>query len=72
MGAGLVGGAMLLGPWLAGDGTLLRFVALALLVACGLVLFAIFVQLTGAVDLGGYLRRLRKRRAAAPPDDAAK
>ena len=66
----------MLGPWLSGDGTLLRFVALALLVACGLVLFAIFVQVTGAVDLAGYLRRLRKRGGRAPvppaPDDAAK
>ncbi|MAB00514.1 MAG: murein biosynthesis integral membrane protein MurJ [Stappia sp.] len=76
MGAGLFGGAAVLGPWLSGDGTLLRFVALALLVACGLVLFAIFVQVTGAVDLAGYLRRLRKRGGRAPvppaPDDAAK
>ena len=50
--------------------------AAALLVACGLVLFAIFVQVTGAVDLAGYLRRLRKRGGRAPvppaPDDAAK
>lgn len=71
MGAGLILGAAVLAPWLGEGGTLLRFLALALLVAVGMALFALFVQVTGAVDLRGYLRRIRDRRRArgAPPAD---
>ncbi len=73
MGAGLYGGALLLAPIFADGSTLLRFAALGVLVAAGMTLFALFVQLTGAVDLKGYLARARAARArrSAPPPEAS-
>lgn len=71
MGGGLLLGDWLLAPLIGAPSVLVRFAALGLLVAAGMVLFALFVQLTGAVDLKGYLARARaaraRRRAAPPP-----
>jgi putative peptidoglycan lipid II flippase len=64
MGGGIYAGAQLLAPWLGGASVLGRFGALALLVLAGLVLFAAFVHLTGAVDLKAALRGLRSRRVS--------
>jgi putative peptidoglycan lipid II flippase len=57
MGAGVHFGAGLLAPWLTAEAVAARFGALALLVAAGMVLFAVFVQITGAVDIRSYIRR---------------
>ncbi|WP_417767002.1 murein biosynthesis integral membrane protein MurJ [Stappia sp.] len=70
MGAGLYAGALLLEPFLFGASMLARFAALAALVAAGMALFAFFVQVTGAVDLRGYLARARARGRSAPPPAA--
>ncbi len=71
MGGGLLLGDWLLAPLIGAPSVLVRFAALGLLVLAGMVLFAAFVQLTGAVDLKGYVARARasraRRRAAPPP-----
>ncbi|MXN64758.1 murein biosynthesis integral membrane protein MurJ [Stappia sp. GBMRC 2046] len=67
MGGVLYGGAALLSGWLSSPQLILRFSALALLVAIGMAAFALFVHLTGAVDLKRYLGGVFKRK---PPSVA--
>ncbi len=62
MGVVLYGGAMLLSDLLAAPALAVRFAALIVLVAVGMTAFALFVQLTGAVDLKGYMVRGLRRK----------
>ncbi|MBA5778800.1 murein biosynthesis integral membrane protein MurJ [Stappia sp. F7233] len=62
MGFVLYGGALSLASLLAAPSLLTRFSALALLVLVGMAAFAVFVQLTGVVDLKGYLGRALRRK----------
>ncbi len=59
MGVALYFGADLVDPWLEHDSGWIRAGGLAVIVVSGIVLFAAFVQLTGAVD---FRRALRRRR----------
>ncbi|NRG16768.1 murein biosynthesis integral membrane protein MurJ [Rhizobiales bacterium] len=67
MGAVLYGGAALLSGWLSSPLLVVRFSSLGLLVVIGMAAFALFVQLTGAVDLKRYLGGAFKRK---PPSVA--
>ena len=61
MGACLYGAEWLLAPFLAEPALLIRVATLALLVAIGVVVFAIFCQVTGAVDLRTVFAKLARR-----------
>jgi putative peptidoglycan lipid II flippase len=61
MGVGLYASAMLLSPYIADGRLVTRVGVIAALVAIGLLLFALFCQLTGAVDFRDIVRRLRRR-----------
>ncbi len=66
--AGLVwGGAELLSGWLAA-GTGQEIVAIAVIVALGLIAYFVLARLTGAVD-GAELRRFLRRRPRTPADE---
>jgi len=65
MGAGVYAGGVLLAPWLEAPALVVRFAALGALVTVGVVLFGVFVQLTGVVDLKSLARRARKSRKIA-------
>ncbi|MGD9738052.1 MAG: murein biosynthesis integral membrane protein MurJ [Bauldia sp.] len=70
MGAALFVGIRLLDGWLGDPSPFIRSVGLLILVIGGVLLFALFVQLTGAADFR-KLAALRRRRAAtpAPPEE---
>ncbi|GGF03689.1 murein biosynthesis integral membrane protein MurJ [Stappia taiwanensis] len=65
MGVGVYAGGMLLAGALASPLLVIRFAALAALVASGMILFALFTQLTGVVDLKSILLRARRRSGAS-------
>lgn len=67
MGAGLLGLDRFLAPWLTAGDVLTEGLALLLLCGGGLVLYAVAVLMTGAVDVKRYARQLRegRRRPAA-------
>jgi putative peptidoglycan lipid II flippase len=65
MGIALWFAADALDPWLRGDGALIRFSALTALVVLGFAVYAVAVQLTGAMPL----KRLKagfRRNSAGP------
>lgn len=62
MGAVLYGGALALAGPLAAPLLAMRIAALFVLVVVGMAAFALFVQLTGAVDLKGYMARGLRRK----------
>ncbi len=66
MGGAVYAGAWALQAWLVAPGLMLRVAALALLVSGGMVAFALFVQLTGAVDLIRHFRSLRRNKPVPP------
>jgi putative peptidoglycan lipid II flippase len=61
MGVGLFFASIFLSPWLSDPRLVVQVVVIAALVAIGLALFALFSQLTGAVDLRRVLTGLRRR-----------
>ncbi|WP_310621980.1 murein biosynthesis integral membrane protein MurJ [Flexibacterium corallicola] len=61
MGAALWFGALMLEPLYYSEFFAVRAAELLILVGGGMVFFALFVQLTGAVDLLGQMKRLRRR-----------
>jgi putative peptidoglycan lipid II flippase len=70
MGVALIVGIRLLDGWLGDPSAFIRTVGLLILVLGGVLLFALFVQLTGAADFR-KLAALRRRRppTPAPPDE---
>jgi putative peptidoglycan lipid II flippase len=67
MGAALYFGIGLVDPWLDDPSTMIRAIGLALVVAAGMALYALFAQLTGAADFRKLLAL--RRRAIPPPGD---
>ena len=72
MGAGLLGLQHLLAPWLSGETAAVEGLALLALCAGGMVVYAVAVLATGAVDVRRYAKALRQRRRPAaaekPPE----
>jgi putative peptidoglycan lipid II flippase len=62
MGVGLYGSSLALGAWVEDPSVFVQASALAILIAIGAVLFAVFCQVTGAVDVRDILRGLRRRK----------
>ena len=60
MGIGLYASSMALAPWIADSRLIVEVVVIAALVAIGVFLFALFCQLTGAVDFRRVLTGLRR------------
>jgi putative peptidoglycan lipid II flippase len=63
MGVGLFFASIFLSPWLTDPRLVVQVAVVATLVAIGLVLFALFCQLTGAVDIRRIVAGLRRRPA---------
>lgn len=61
MGVCLYGAMLALAPFLAEPGILVRALAVGILVMGGVVLFAVFCQLTGAFDFRELFKSMRKR-----------
>jgi putative peptidoglycan lipid II flippase len=61
MAAALYGAAIMLEPWLAGRGSLLRFGALAALVGIGCAVYFTVAQITGAARLMQLAAAFRRK-----------
>ena len=69
MGAALYFGIGLVSAWLDDTSTWVRALGLLAVVTAGVVLFAVFVQLTGAADFRRLLRARKPSVPVAPPAD---
>ncbi len=71
MGGGLYLMVVLLQPWINDGHIAVKVAIIAILVFGGMALFALFAQVTGAVDFRRALGSLRRRRAAPQPEPGA-